>query len=376
MSSLLLSRLSRLCLRKPPALGVRHLVGARFLSETPLCHIYGAEHCGENWIEGEIGRLMITDFSGPSCWTRVLEKTVPMDMMAETGTMGASHGWVLTSKYGPYLSDDLNPGVSESDFSGIVLPDFETLPHCQTELVTNVAMSSSSPDDEDCILAVKFVGPQLSLCRPAEKNKKWVNIRIEDPAFFNSRVMYTKRDKKFAMPAYGGTHIGYWDLGENLEKPKLCRNGLYTPQLLQSEWEELDLCCTVEELVESRSTQEMFMIKRFRKRNNNKGGRMEEHQIWVFKQGLNRCNPLQWCYTNDIGDLCIFLSKSEPFCLKASSHQKCQNSIYFIDKSERGIFTLGGKCKTSNFSNFTAPYFIPPQSYLNANRSSNPSNSP
>ncbi|KAJ4906349.1 hypothetical protein Rs2_10007 [Raphanus sativus] len=299
-----------------------------------------------------------------------------MDMMAERGTMGASHGWVLSSKYGPYLSDDLNPGVSESDSSGIVLPDFETLPHCQTELVTNVAMSSSSPDDEDCILAVKFVGPQLSLCRPAEKNIKWVNIRIEDPSFFNSRVMYSKRDKKFAMPAFGGTHIGYWDLEENVEKPKLCRNGFNTPQLLQSEWEELDLCSTVEELVESRgSTQEMFMIKRFRKRNNDKGGRMEEYQMWVFKQGLNRFNPRQWCYTNDIGDLCIFLSKSEPFCLKASSHQKCQNSIYFIDKSERGIFTLGDKCKTSNFSNFTAPYFIPPQSYLNANRI-NQSNSP
>lgn len=160
-----------------------------------------------------------------------------------------------------------------------------------------------------------------------------------------------------------------------MEKPKLCRTGFYTPQLLQSEWEELDLCSTIVELVESRSTQEMFMIKRFRKRNNDKGGRMEEYQMWVFKQGLNRFNPRQWCYTNDIGDLCIFLSKSEPFCLKASSHQKCQNSIYFIDKSERGIFTLGDKCKTSNFSNFTAPYFIPPQSYLNANRINQP-NSP
>ena len=362
----------------------RHLVGARFLSETPLCHIYGIEHCGYSRDDygrpryPEIGRLMITDFTGPSCWTKVLEKTVRMDLMTETGTMGASHGWAFTLRYGgiPHLLDDLNPGVSDSDGCEISLPDLVTLPHCQTKLVTNVAMSSSSPHDEDCILAIKFAGPQLSLIRPAQENKEWVNIKIEDPSFFSSRAMYSNRDKKFAMPASEGTHIGYWDLGENLEKPKLCRNGLYTPQLLQSEWEELDLCCTVEELVESRSTQEMFMIKRFRKRNNNKGGRMEEHQIWVFKQGLNRCNPLQWCYTNDIGDLCIFLSKSEPFCLKASSHQKCQNSIYFIDKSERGIFTLGGKCKTSNFSNFTAPYFIPPQSYLNANRSSNPSNSP
>ncbi|CAG7903219.1 unnamed protein product [Brassica rapa] len=98
----------------------RHLVGARFLSETPLCHIYGVEHCGYSQAHygrpryPQIGRLMITDFTGPSCWTKVLEKTVRMDLMTETGTMGASHGWAFTLRYGgiPHLVDDLNPGVS------------------------------------------------------------------------------------------------------------------------------------------------------------------------------------------------------------------------------------------------------------------------
>ncbi|CAN6867450.1 unnamed protein product [Brassica oleracea] len=364
MSSLLLSRLSRLRLRKPPALGVRHLGGARLLSETPLCHIYGVEHCGEDQVKGNIGRLMITDFSGPSCWTRVLEKTVPMEMMTERGTMGASHGWVLTWRDGcPYLADDLNPGASSSAFSGITLPHFETLPHCQTKLVTNVAMSSSSPRD-DCILAVKFAGPQLSLCRPGGKNNKWVNIKIEYPGFSSSRVIYSKMDNKFAMVASGGRSIGSWNLVDETFKVETC--SVVLPELLESEWEELDSCCKTEELVESRSTKEMFMIKRFRKRNNEEGcgGRMEEHKMWVFE--LQYSN---WRYTQDIGDLCIFLSKSEPFCLKASSHQKCKNSIYFLDKTERGIFTIADKCKTSNFSNFTAPYFIPPQSYLNASRS-------
>ncbi|KAG2252660.1 hypothetical protein Bca52824_082796 [Brassica carinata] len=371
MSSLLLSRLSKLSLRKQPALG-RHLVGARFLSETPLCHIYGIEHCGYSRDDygrpryPEIGRLMITDFTGPSCWTKVLEKTVRMDLMTETGTMGASHGWAFTLRYGgiPHLLDDLNPGVSDSDGCEISLPDLVTLPHCQTKLVTNVAMSSSSPHDEDCILAIKFAGPQLSLIRPAQEKKEWVNIKIEDPSFFSSRVMYSKRDKKFAMPASEGTHIGYWDLGENLEKPKaqeFC--DFFTPELLKSEWERLDSCVTSVELVESRTTDEMFMVKRFTERNGFNDGRMEERRIWVFRQDSSST----WCSTENIGDLCIFLSNAEPFCLKASSHQKCKNSIYFIDKSERGIFILGDKYKTSNFNKFTAPYFIPPQSYLDAN---------
>ncbi|KAL0806095.1 hypothetical protein Bca101_098587 [Brassica carinata] len=297
-----------------------------------------------------------------------------MDLMTETGTMGASHGWAFTLRYGgiPHLLDDLNPGVSDSDGCEISLPDLVTLPHCQTKLVTNVAMSSSSPHDEDCILAIKFAGPQLSLIRPAQEKKEWVNIKIEDPSFFSSRVMYSKRDKKFAMPASEGTHIGYWDLGENLEKPKaqeFC--DFFTPELLKSEWERLDSCVTSVELVESRTTDEMFMVKRFTERNGFNDGRMEERRIWVFRQDSSST----WCSTENIGDLCIFLSNAEPFCLKASSHQKCKNSIYFIDKSERGIFILGDKYKTSNFNKFTAPYFIPPQSYLDAN-CSNGSHSP
>lgn len=350
----------------------RHFVGARFLSETPLCHIYGVEPCGYSHQKGrprypDIGRLMITDFSGPSCWTSVLEKTVPLNLMTETGTMGASYGWAFTMETDgtePRLVDDLNPGVSESDGCRISLPDLVTLPHCQTKLVTNIAMSSSSPHDEDCILAVKFAGPQLSLCRPAEEDNEWVNIRIEDPGFFSSRVIYSKRDKKFAMPSSEGAHIGYWDLGENSEKLKGQHFSVfYNPELLPSDWERLDSCRTSVDLVESRTTDEMFMVKRFRDRNGYTDGSMEEYRIWVFEQGSSS----QWSYTQNIGDLCIFLSESEPFCLEASSHQKCKNSIYFLDRNERGIFILDDKRKTSNFNNFTAPYFIPPQSYLDAN---------
>uniref|UniRef100_A0A0D2ZZW0 Uncharacterized protein n=2 Tax=Brassica oleracea TaxID=3712 RepID=A0A0D2ZZW0_BRAOL len=123
-------------------------------------------------------------------------------------------------------------------------------------------MSSSSPRD-DCILAVKFAGPQLSLCRPGGKNNKWVNIKIQYPGFSSSRVIYSKMDNKFAMVASGGRSIGSWNLVDETFKVETC--SIVLPELLESEWEELDSCCKTQELVESRSTKEMFMIKRFRK---------------------------------------------------------------------------------------------------------------
>ncbi|RID74360.1 hypothetical protein BRARA_B01463 [Brassica rapa] len=110
--------------------------------------------------------------------------------------------------------EDLNPYALYKD--PICIP----LPHCQTQIVTNVSMSmsSSSPeDDEDCVVAVKFLGPQLSFCKPAE----WTDIKIENPCFDSSRVMFSKKDNKFRIPGSGGHLIGSWDLREPNDKLKL-----------------------------------------------------------------------------------------------------------------------------------------------------------
>ncbi|CAL9243132.1 unnamed protein product [Arabidopsis halleri] len=357
MGPLLLSRLSKLCLRKPPALVVRHLSGVRFLSETPLCQIVVAIPTSR---DEDIGNLVICDYASSPCDIKVLEKTVPMYLMKETRTIGASHGWVATLKDGIVcLQDDLNPSASHSDPKRISLPPLVTLPHCQTQLVTNVAMSSSSPEDDDCIVAVKFEGPQLSLCRSPQKNPEWVNIRITDRGFFSSRVMYSKRDEMFSMPSAGGTRMGSWDLEKHRNKPKMQTWSLRNlPEFVQSDWERLDKCCTSEHLVESLPTGEMFMVKWFRQRNNDEGGRMEGRHMMVFKLDGNG-NAF---HTDDIGDLCIFLSKSEPFCLKASLYDLFKNCVYFVDNNERGIVDLVMNDEARSFSTYPAPYYIHPRS--------------
>ncbi|KAG2280552.1 hypothetical protein Bca52824_051772 [Brassica carinata] len=59
-------------------------------------------------------------------------------------------------------------------------------------------MSSSSPeDDEDCVVGVKFLGPQLSFCRPAESKPEGTSVKLENPCFHSSRLMFSKKDKVF-----------------------------------------------------------------------------------------------------------------------------------------------------------------------------------
>ncbi|KAJ4887224.1 Uncharacterized protein Rs2_26972 [Raphanus sativus] len=208
----------QLKLSKLSLIRVSHLtVSSRSFSNC----IFKVTPCGTTQRDGDVGYLAI--YSYVDKLIDCTQKKVPMELVKEMGTIGASHGWVATLKNGVVcLQDDLDPYASYTDPKRIPLPPLVTLPHCQTQIVTNVAMSSSSPDeDEDCIVAVKFLGPQLSLCRPAHRDCKWSNIRITDPSFFSSHVMYSKRDGMFSMPASGGNYTASCDLGRHVTEPKI-----------------------------------------------------------------------------------------------------------------------------------------------------------
>ncbi|KAJ4907582.1 hypothetical protein Rs2_11240 [Raphanus sativus] len=200
--SLLLNHPLKLCFRRPVLVRSSPLVSTS-LPQTPPCSII----CTWGPASNNEAKLCVIYADQPHFID--LDKVVPRDLVYNTDytvTIGSSHGWVATLKEDGILrlQDDLNPSASYTDPKRIPLPPLVTLPHCQTQIVTNVSMSTSSPEDEDCVVAVKFLGPQISFCRPAQRNSEWTNIRIENPCFFSSRVMFSKKDEMFLMPGSGG----------------------------------------------------------------------------------------------------------------------------------------------------------------------------
>ncbi|KAG7534221.1 hypothetical protein ISN45_Aa08g018030 [Arabidopsis thaliana x Arabidopsis arenosa] len=353
---LLLSCLSRLRIGKPASVRSSLLILSNGFSsssvQTPPCSIICADPCGAG-----LGKLVIMNANEGKCTD--LEKKVPLELVDSDPmvTIGASHGWVATLKDDGVvrLQDDLNPVASDTNPKRIPLPPLVTLPRCQTQIVTNVAMSSSSPKDEDCVVAIKFLGPQLSFCRPAQSNSEWINIRIANPGFFSSRVMYSKKDDMFRIPGSGGHLIGSWDPRTEDHNPKIQRLRFRNlPELPKTKRELLDSCYRSEHLVESRTTGETFLVKWYKKATTKDTVKMKTKAVMVFKLD-EKGNAV---YTKDIGDLCIFLSKSEPFC---SSSSRFPNCVDICDVDEAAIASLeydsiiGGTCTNG------APYHIPPQ---------------
>ncbi|KAG7534223.1 hypothetical protein ISN45_Aa08g018060 [Arabidopsis thaliana x Arabidopsis arenosa] len=356
--SLLLRRLSRLRLGKPLLVRSSVLLSNGFSSsslQTPPCSILYVTPCGAG-----LGKLVISNADEPFI---KLEKKVPLELVDSDPmvTIGASHGWVATLKDDGIvrLQDDLNPYASDTDPKRISLPPLVTLPGCQTQVVTNVAMSSSSPEDEDCVVAVKFLGSQLSFCRPAQANSEWINFRIASPCFYSSPVMFSEKHDMFCIPGSGGHLIGSWDPRTHKHKPKFQRLRFQNlPELTKTKRELLQSCCTSEHLVESRTTDETFLVKLYRKVTASGTVKMQTKDVMVFKLD-EEGNAV---YTKDIGDLSIFISKSEPFCVPASSFP---GMVKILDLEECITFCLPysyncGGIRTKR----GAPYHIPPQNIV------------
>src|SRR5690606_24407294 len=90
-------------------------------------------------------------------------KTIPKELKDEE-MIGASHGWSFF--YDRHdrtvrITDIYNPFASKTNPTVIPLPRLTDLVTEQIEQVCNVAMSSP-PSTEDCVVAIKFSGRQLS----------------------------------------------------------------------------------------------------------------------------------------------------------------------------------------------------------------------
>ncbi|KAL0754105.1 hypothetical protein Bca101_091773 [Brassica carinata] len=345
--SLLLNQPSKLCLGKRVLVRSSPLGSDSFsssLQQTPPRAIISVSPCR---YADEIGNLNIKNANERSV-THV-EEDVPTEFTSILkyfrfgilGTIGSSHGWVVTPLEDGRvrLQDDINPAASYTDPKHISLPPLVTLPYCQTQLVTNVSMSSSSPEEEDYMLLK--VTPSGSTS--------------------GSHVMFSKRDGMFHLPGSGGHLIRSWDLGEHKDHPKIQMLRFHNlAELTMSKLEIFYSCSTSEHLVESQTTGETFLIKWYRKTTRSflDMPKMKTEALLVFKLD-EKGNAV---YTEDIGDLVIFLSRAEPFCVPASSFPGMYpNRVEIFDVDEIGSVNLATGTVSTKNSTHMAPYYIPPQ---------------
>ncbi|KAG7575067.1 hypothetical protein ISN44_As09g032010 [Arabidopsis suecica] len=205
------------------------------------------------------------------------------------------------------------------------------------ELVTGVAISSS-PEEEDFVMAVKFTGRRVSIYRPGQYRKG--NHRFSSTELFDyfeqANLMYSKRDQRFYMPSSGGHHLWSWNgiLSTDSQYHDLRFHNL--PLFSLSELQLLRSCYRTQHLVESPSGQR-FLVKWY-VQTLGRSVQSLAHRSVEFSFGGTKLfmvfreeEDMNMCYTEDIGDLCIFLGNNEPFCVKASSFPGLNpNSIYFL----------------------------------------------
>ncbi|CAL9224167.1 unnamed protein product [Arabidopsis halleri] len=166
----------------------------------------------------------------------------------------------------------------------------------------------------------------------------------------------------FRIPGSGGHLIGSWDLNHHTSKfQELHFQNL--PELTKTQRELLDLCFTSQHLVESPAG-ETFLVTWYRKTDAetiNGISKLKTEALMVFK--LNEYGSA--VYTQDIGDLCIFLSKSEPFAVSATSFPGILSNHVVIYDFDELIFVQLDEADSpivlGDIATFGAPYHIPPQ---------------
>ncbi|RID51285.1 hypothetical protein BRARA_H01963 [Brassica rapa] len=296
--------------------------------------------------------------------------------LAGSRQIGSARGWGIFSNdhdRSLCISDLYSSLGPKSTLTMIHLPSLVAVHSNQTNAVWNVAMSSS-PSDQDCVVAIKLLDRQLSLCRP-HSDMRWTNVgemlaennlqKLE-----NSTLMYSKRERRFYLPGPGGNSLYSWDLHLKKNKVPSFHELLFRdlPELDDSEWKLLGWCCRTEHLVELASSGERFLVKWYAQRffsSSHEGSNYTTRRFMVFRE-KKLTEGRYMHYTEDIGDVCIFISMSEAFCVEASSCPGLKpNSIYFIGHGF-GIYNIADT-RIHHFqapegapTSFKDPYWLPP----------------
>ncbi|XP_010443444.2 PREDICTED: uncharacterized protein LOC104726312 [Camelina sativa] len=213
---------------------------------------------------------------------------------------------------------------------------------------------------KDFSVAAKFNDYRLSVCRP-RWDSKWTHIATAYSLLPPSNLLYSKRDKVFYFTSFKGDYMGSLDLNSNNDfEPEYHHLRLQNrPKIPEAGWEMLDKCFMTNHLVESPSG-ELFFIKWYTQyiHKEDEDGDLEfihcsTKRFMIFRQdGMSK----DFCYTEDIGDLCIFLSKSEAFCLSASIYPRLKpNSIYYLGPRLGSYDLASGTDRPFNFDRLGEP---------------------
>ncbi|XP_010448349.1 PREDICTED: uncharacterized protein LOC104730823 [Camelina sativa] len=266
-----------------------------------------------------------------------------------------------TSSYGPAIYyEPTDPKIENVE---AYLPPLPTGSQIQS-----LAMSSLPTRDKNWVVGVKSSGSQLSLCRPFG-SCKWINIKTT-PHCVNplSSLMFSKKDKRFYIPTVGGNFLCCLDL--HSEIPDLHRFKFDAlPKSVFQELADVSACSRTDHLVES-PTGQLFLVKWYGEDSVDYDDNTLNHvtrKFMVFREGEQSYqNSRTMIYTEDIGDLCIFVGHSEAFCVPASSSPGLKpNCIYFVGNNF-GVYDLTTKtcttfCTGDNvpLKNLKFPYWLP-----------------
>ncbi|CAL9237245.1 unnamed protein product [Arabidopsis halleri] len=281
----------------------------------------------------------------------VRDKAFPMELR-NTSLVGMSHGWGVFNVESDehkalYVSDYCNPCGSKSNPKVIPLHPMGQPNITQKRIITNAAMTCSPDQSKDFVVAANCLGLEINFFRPCGKPE------YSGSGGFKTQSHYFDQSKEILTCP-------------KMKELRFCN----LPELTQSEWELLDSCSPpTAHLVESPSGQR-FLIKWYAQ-NYQPGEIMTflcrgTKRFMVFREE----EDMNMCYTEDIGDLCIFLGGSEPFSVKASSFPGLKpNSIYFAGEGF-GVYDIATRKprsfrpkSPSAFSKTPVfPLWIPPMS--------------
>ncbi|CAA7060314.1 unnamed protein product [Microthlaspi erraticum] len=177
--------------------------------------------------------------------------------------------------------------------------------------------------------------------------------------------MFSKRYKSFYIPSSGGNFLCF--LQKQFEELEFCDlrfDDIDLPKSFLQELAEVSTCSRTDHPVES-PTGDLFLVKWY----SEDVEREDENDSWmstltretkkfmVFRQEeADPCcmHEKTMIYTEDIGDVCIFLGHSEAYCVPASSSPGLRpNCIYFVGRNF-GVYDLTTKTCTTFYTNLPA----------------------